>query len=68
MTTPVHIDPFAPARWELVRDRTALIVIDPQNDFLHEGGWYAQQGIDISHMRRLRFVMQDGHIVRHDPA
>jgi ureidoacrylate peracid hydrolase len=53
VTTPVHIDPFAPARWELVRDRTALVVIDPQNDFLHEGGWYAQQGIDISHMRRI---------------
>ena len=53
MTTPVHIDPFAPARWELVRDRTALVVIDPQNDFLHEGGWYAQQGIDISLMRRI---------------
>jgi ureidoacrylate peracid hydrolase len=53
VTTPVHIDPFAPARWELVRGRTAVIVIDPQNDFLHEGGWYAQQGIDISHMRRI---------------
>ena len=53
MTTPVHIDPFAPARWELVRGRTALIVIDPQNDFLHEEGWYAQHGIDISHMRRV---------------
>ena len=53
MTTPVHIDPFAPARWELVRGRTAVVVIDPQNDFLHEKGWYAQQGIDISHMRRI---------------
>jgi len=53
VTTPVHIDPFAPARWKLVRDRTALIVIDPQNDFLHEEGWYAQHGIDISHMRRV---------------
>ena len=52
MTAPVHTDPFAPARWELVRGRTALVVIDPQNDFLHEEGWYAQQGIDISHMRR----------------
>ena len=52
MTTPVHIDPFAPARWELVPGRTALVVIDPQNDFLHEEGWYAQHGIDISHMRR----------------
>jgi ureidoacrylate peracid hydrolase len=53
VTTPVHIDPFAPARWELVRGRTAILVIDPQNDFLHEGGWYAQRGIDISHMRRI---------------
>ena len=53
MTTPVHIDPFAPARCELVRGRTALVVIDPQNDFLHEEGWYAQHGIDISHMRRV---------------
>ena len=53
MTAPVRIDPFAPARWELVRGRTAVVVIDPQNDFLHEGGWYAQQGIDISHMRRI---------------
>jgi ureidoacrylate peracid hydrolase len=53
VTTPVHIDPFAPARWELVRGRTALVVIDPQNDFLHEEGWYAQHGIDISHMRRV---------------
>jgi ureidoacrylate peracid hydrolase len=53
VTAPVHTDPFAPARWELVRGRTALVVIDPQNDFLHEEGWYAQQGIDISHMRRI---------------
>jgi len=28
-------------------------VIDPQNDFLHEDGWYAQKGIDIGHMRRI---------------
>jgi ureidoacrylate peracid hydrolase len=53
VTTRVHIDPFAPSRWKLVRDRSALIVIDPQNDFLHEEGWYARQGIDISHMRRI---------------
>jgi ureidoacrylate peracid hydrolase len=52
VTTPVRTDPFAPASWELVRGRTVLLVIDPQNDFLHEDGWYAQQGIDISHMRR----------------
>jgi len=47
------VDPFAAARWELVRGRTVLVVIDPQNDFLHEEGWYAEQGIDISHMRRI---------------
>ncbi len=52
MTTPVRTDPFAPARWDLSRGHTALVVIDPQNDFLHEEGWYARQGIDISHMRR----------------
>jgi ureidoacrylate peracid hydrolase len=52
MSAPVHIDPFAPAKWSLVPGGTAVLVIDPQNDFLHEEGWYAQKGIDISHMRR----------------
>jgi nicotinamidase-related amidase len=47
------IDPFAPARWELVPGRTALVLIDLQNDFLHPDGWYAQSGIDIGHMRRV---------------
>ena len=46
-------DPFAPARWELVPGRTVLVLIDLQNDFLHLEGWYAQKGIDISHMRRV---------------
>lgn len=46
-------DPFAPARWDLVPGRTTLLVIDPQNDFLHEDGWYARSGVDISHMRRI---------------
>jgi ureidoacrylate peracid hydrolase len=53
VTAPVHTNPFAPARWELAPGRTVLVVIDPQNDFLHEDGWYAQHGIDISHMRRI---------------
>jgi ureidoacrylate peracid hydrolase len=52
VTAPVHTDPFAPARWDLSPGRTVLVVIDPQNDFLHEDGWYAQNGIDVSHMRR----------------
>jgi nicotinamidase-related amidase len=45
-------DPYAAVRWDLVRGRTALVLIDLQNDFLHPDGWYAQNGIDISHMRR----------------
>ena len=46
-------DPFALVRWELVPGRTVLVLIDLQNDFLHDEGWYAQHGIDISHMRRV---------------
>lgn len=44
--------PFAPIEWDLVAGRTALVVIDPQNDFLHPDGWYASHGVDIEHMRR----------------
>lgn len=44
--------PFAPITWDLVPRRTALIVIDAQNDFLHPEGWYALRGVDIGHMRR----------------
>jgi nicotinamidase-related amidase len=47
------MDPFAPVRWDLVPGRTALVLIDLQNDFLHLDGWYAQHGIDIAHMRRV---------------
>jgi nicotinamidase-related amidase len=46
-------DPFEPARWDLVCGRTALVLIDLQNDFLHPDGWYARNGIDIAHMRRV---------------
>ena len=45
--------PFDPASWQLVPGATALVVIDDQNDFLHSGGWYGQNGIDISHMQRV---------------
>jgi ureidoacrylate peracid hydrolase len=51
-SVPPAIDPFALARWDLVPGRTALVVIDPQNDFLHNDGWYAKSGVDISHMQR----------------
>jgi len=45
--------PFSPVTWELEPGRTALVLIDPQNDFLHPEGWYAQRGVDISHMQRV---------------
>lgn len=43
--------PYALASWRLTPGRTALIVIDMQNDFLSPDGWYAKSGVDISHMR-----------------
>lgn len=49
MSTP----PFEAARWSLASGRTALVLIDLQNDFLHPEGWYAKSGVDISHMRRV---------------
>jgi nicotinamidase-related amidase len=45
--------PYEPSSWQLVPGRTALVVVDGQNDFLHPGGWYAKSGVDISHMRRV---------------
>ena len=44
--------PFDEAHWDLTPGRTVLVIIDPQNDFLHLKGWYAEKGIDIDHMRR----------------
>ncbi len=44
--------PFGEAHWDLTPGRTVLVIIDPQNDFLHLEGWYAEKGIDIDHMRR----------------
>jgi ureidoacrylate peracid hydrolase len=45
--------PYSPVSWDLEPGRTALVLIDPQNDFLHPEGWYAQRGVDIAHMRRV---------------
>ena len=45
------VQPFATATWSLVPRRTAVVVIDMQNDFLHPEGWYAQSGLDIIHMQ-----------------
>ena len=48
-----HNDPFQVTHWDLVPGRTTVVVIDPQNDFLHPDGWYAKSRIDITHMRRV---------------
>jgi nicotinamidase-related amidase len=45
--------PYAKTTWDLEQGRTALVNIDPQNDFLHPEGWYAKSGVDIAHMRRV---------------
>src|SRR5215204_3015018 len=45
------VQPFATATWSLVPRRTAVVVIDMQNDFLHSERWYAQSSLDISHMQ-----------------
>jgi ureidoacrylate peracid hydrolase len=44
---------YDPTAWKLVPGRTAHVVVDDQNDFLHPDGWYATHEIDISHMRRV---------------
>lgn len=50
---PHFVQPYAPVQWDLVPGRSAVVLIDLQNDLLHAEGWYAGQGIDISHMRRV---------------
>jgi ureidoacrylate peracid hydrolase len=47
------VEPFEPVSWNLVPGHTCVLLIDFQNDFLHPDGWYAQSGVDISHMRRV---------------
>jgi len=50
MPTPPYV---REGSWALVPGRTVHVVIDDQNDFLHPEGWYAHNGIDISHMQRV---------------
>lgn len=50
--TAAGATPFTLAHWRLEPGRTALVVIDMQNDFLSPDGWYAGAGVDIEHMRR----------------
>jgi ureidoacrylate peracid hydrolase len=42
--------PYTLTTWPLTPRRTALVVIDMQNDFLSREGWYARSGVDIEHM------------------
>lgn len=55
--------PYAEASWSLVPGRTALVLIDLQNDFLHASGWYAKSGVDIDHMRRV--IEPTKELIRH---
>lgn len=48
----MNTTPYEVPSWRLVPGHTALVVIDPQNDFLHADGWYAKSGVDVSHMQR----------------
>lgn len=48
----MQTSPYEALSWKLVPGQTAMIVIDPQNDFLHDEGWYAKSGVDIRHMQR----------------
>ena len=45
--------PYAEPDWSLVPGRTAIILIDLQNDVLSDEGVYAQNGVDITHMQRV---------------
>ncbi|MEC8174705.1 MAG: cysteine hydrolase family protein, partial [Pseudomonadota bacterium] len=56
MTDYIAVDgetPFEEIDVPLVAGNTAIVHIDLQNDFLHPDGHYAQNGIDIGHMRRV---------------
>jgi len=33
-------------------ERCAMVIVDPQNDFMHDDGHYKKSGVDISHMQR----------------
>ncbi len=48
---PIQMDASGdPIEFDL--SRSALIVVDMQNDFCHRMGWFGQKGIDVSPMRK----------------
>ncbi len=48
---PLHLQ-AEPATLEIDLARSALVIVDMQNDFCHPQGWFAQRGFDISAARR----------------
>ena len=50
-TLPVQFDAL-PQRIEIDLARSALVVIDMQNDFCHPKGWFGQKGISVKPMRK----------------
>jgi len=48
---PVHVA-AQPQRITLDVVRSALVVVDMQNDFCHPKGWFGQKGISVKPMRR----------------
>lgn len=50
-TVAVQFDAL-PQRIEIDLARSALIVIDMQNDFCHPKGWFGQKGISVKPMRK----------------
>jgi ureidoacrylate peracid hydrolase len=48
---PVHL-PAAPQSVAFDLTRSALVVVDMQNDFCHPEGWFAQKGIATKPMRK----------------
>lgn len=48
---PVHLD-LQPQRLTFDLSRSALVVVDMQNDFCHPRGWFGQKGIRVAPMRK----------------
>lgn len=50
-TIAVQVDAL-PQRIEIDLARSALVIIDMQNDFCHPEGWFGQKGISVKPMRK----------------
>jgi ureidoacrylate peracid hydrolase len=68
---PAHLVtvPALPAEIVLDLSRTAVIVIDMQNDFCHRDGWLASIGVDVEPARRpIPSLVHDLPVLRHAGA